>query len=183
MPAKAVFLDLFGSLLEDHGVLDQMDRVKFKHGALQALKDFDAAGYKLFVAVCRTGAPVPDPAYVRAIQQRLRKAFAAAHLSPDKVHFISKVEGPTPDVQPLSPERLRALAAEHGLQLSRSVVIGDLIRDVKVGHAVGSKTVLLVSPDDTPSDDDPDWEEPEYLAESLAEAAALILRTGGHSTP
>lgn len=181
MHGKAVFLDLFGSLVEDHGGFDQADKIKFKPGALQALKEFSDAGYMLFVAVCRTGARVPDPAYVQSIQQRLRKAFAAAHLPPEKVHFLSKVEGPTPEVQPLAPERLRAIAKENGLQLSRCVVIGDLVRDVKVGHAVGAKTVLLVSPDDTPSEDDDDWEEPEYLADSLAEAAEIILHSGSQS--
>jgi len=176
MQGKAIFLDLFGSLVEDHGVFDQADKLKFKHGALQALKEFDAGGYQLFVAVCRTGMPVPDPAFVQAIQQRLRKAVAAVHLSPDKLHFVSKVEGSEPDVQPLSAQRVRALAAQHGLHLERCVVVGDLMRDVKVGHAVGAKTVLLVSQDDTPGEDDAEWEEPEYLVESLAEAAALILR-------
>lgn len=175
MQGKAVFLDLFGSLIEDHGVFDQADKLKFKHGALQALKEFDAAGYQLFVAVCRTGMPVPEPGFVQAMQQRLRKAVAAAHLSPEKLHFLSKVTDSESDVQPLSADRLRAVAAEHGLQLSRCIVAGDLMRDVKVGHAVGARTVLLVSPDDTPGEDDPDWEAPEYLVESLAEAAALIL--------
>ncbi len=181
MERKAVFLDLFGSIIEDHGVLEQADKLRFKNGALKALKALDAAGYLLFVSVCRTGQPVPEPGYVEALQQRIRKAAAAAHLPPDKLHFLSKVEGAEPDVQPLSAERLLTLAITHDLQLSQCIVAGDLMRDVKVGHAVGAKTVLLSSPDDTPVEDDADWDEPEFVVSDLAEAVDRIMHPAGAS--
>ena len=56
---KAVFIDLYGTLIEDHGVAERVAHIKFKPGAIKALKRIEDAGFLAFVSVCHETIAVP----------------------------------------------------------------------------------------------------------------------------
>lgn len=74
------------------------------------------------------------------------------------------------DCRKPKPGMLRCAAAELGIDLSRSWMVGDRWRDVDCGHAAGCATIFI---------DRGYMEElkqkPDFLARNLAEAADIIL--------
>jgi histidinol phosphatase-like enzyme len=175
---KALFLDLFGTLIEDHGVLDSVKDVKFKPGALDAVKQFHDARYVVFISVCRADVPLPPIEYVSALQQEIAQMLSANGLASDNVHFVSRTDRKSVRLRPLSPSAVKRLAREYDVAPSQCVVAGDLMRDVKVGRDAGAQTVLLSSTADSPGFEDVDWIEPDYVLEDLAEAAEHLARSG-----
>ncbi len=172
---KAIFLDLFGTLIEDHGVLEKLDEVVFKPGAIEALKRLEKGGFTAFVSICRTGMPIPERTYVEAMQEYIVLELAAQGLERNAIHFISHIDKQHIDLHPLTADVIRSLQERHELRPSQSVVVGDLMKDVKIGKAVGAATVLLSSADDSPGFVDTEWLEPDYVVEDLAEAADCLV--------
>ena len=68
------------------------------------------------------------------------------------------------------PGMILKAAAAHGIDLTRSYVVGDRWRDVGAGRAAGCSTIFI---DYGYKQDGPNC--PDLVAKSLAEAAALIL--------
>lgn len=68
------------------------------------------------------------------------------------------------------PGMILAAAAEHGIDLARSYVVGDRWRDVAAGRAAGCFTIFI---DYSYQQDGPNF--PHAVAKSLPEAAAIIL--------
>jgi D-glycero-D-manno-heptose 1,7-bisphosphate phosphatase len=71
------------------------------------------------------------------------------------------------------PGLILAAAAEHGIDLTRSYVIGDRWRDVAAGRAAGCSTIFI---DYGYKQDGPNF--PDKVAKSLPEAAAFIIGRG-----
>lgn len=171
---KALFLDLFGTLIEDHGVLDKVNKVVFKKGAVKALLRFTGNKYLVIISICHETMPVPDGEYVLSLQGHILNSLEKHGISREFIHFLSVTRKGT--VRKLTAASVKSVAAEHGIDLSRSYIVGDLMKDVKTGQAVGSRTVLLSSAEDSPAFEDIEWVEPDYIVEDLSEAADVLLR-------
>jgi phosphoglycolate phosphatase-like HAD superfamily hydrolase len=66
------------------------------------------------------------------------------------------------------------LAAEHGVDPSRSWMVGDILDDVQAGRGAGCRTILVDSGNETKWVLTPD-REPHYRAADLADAARYII--------
>ena len=75
------------------------------------------------------------------------------------------------------PGLLIQAAAEHGLRLSDSYLIGDRWRDVEAGRAAGVRTVFL----DFGYQEQKPKQAPDATVSSLSEAAEWILKRGSRS--
>ncbi len=177
----AVFLDLFGTLLEDHGILDRLQKIKFKPGVWHAIKQLEQAHYWVFLSACRAGVPLPDQRYQTALRAHVCTVLAKHGIPPASIHFIVPPGKPGDAIQPLAPEVITATAREHNLDLRHSAIVGDLMCDVQIGHQLGMRTVLICSPDDAPGFEEQDWCEPHHVVETLQEAVEC-LRSPRHAT-
>ena len=173
---KAVFLDLFGTLIEDHGFFEEVADVIFKSGALDFLKKIEAEGFLIFISIFREEDEVPNMKYIESIQNKILYVLKTHSINIDSVSFLSHVDSEQPDLHPLTPVFIRTLERDYKLNLSKSIIVGDLMQDVKIGKTVGAKTVLLSSPDDSPWIQDVDWLEPDFMVASLIEAADKIMK-------
>jgi histidinol phosphatase-like enzyme len=73
-----------------------------------------------------------------------------------------------------APGLLLRAAAEHGIALDQSWMIGDILDDIEAGRRAGCQTVLIDNGNET------EWRvgrrrRPHRVADDLAEAARLIL--------
>jgi len=73
------------------------------------------------------------------------------------------------------PGLLHAAAREHGIDLARSWLVGDILDDVEAGRRAGCRTVLLDVGSET------EWRpsalrKPDVVAKDLLEAAEAIMR-------
>jgi D-glycero-D-manno-heptose 1,7-bisphosphate phosphatase len=151
----AVFLDRDGVLVADDGLLTDPTRFRILPGVPQAMADLHAAG---FVLVMVTNQPVVargmiDEAGLECLHAYLVDLLIAGG-APRLAHLYACPHHPKAEVvayrldcacrKPF-PGMLTRAAAELGLDLPRSVMVGDRITDIAAGAAAGCQTVQVLS--------------------------------------
>jgi D-glycero-D-manno-heptose 1,7-bisphosphate phosphatase len=154
---RAAFIDRDGVLNVDHGYVYRVEDFEWLPGAVQALRQLQAAGYALIVVTNQSG--IARGMYTEAdlaclhrfvdedLQRqgvRLTGIYACPH------HPQATLEAYRQDCNCRKPRPgliLRA-SAEHGLDLARSCLVGDKASDIEAGRAAGVGRCWLVgSPD------------------------------------
>jgi len=136
--------------------------------AAAALKALQAAGYALFVVTNQ-----PDIARDRMSQSSLdaMHAHLCTALPVEAVSACLHDDADACDCRKPKPGQLLSLARRHGLDLSRSWMIGDQDRDIACGRAAGCATVLLTRPYNSGAGAD-------VVVDELWQAACTITGTG-----
>ncbi|MDI9569408.1 MAG: HAD family hydrolase [Pseudomonadota bacterium] len=151
-PSPAVFLDRDGTINEEVGYLDRMDKLRLLPGAAEAVRLINRDGMKAVVITNQSGIGrgMFDEAFVMEVHaemsRRLRKEGAAI----DGYYFcphhptegIGGYRQSCPCRKPAPGMLLRA-AAELAIDLSRSYMIGDMPKDVEAGQRAGGKGILV----------------------------------------
>jgi histidinol-phosphate phosphatase family protein len=181
---RAVFLDKDGTIIENVPYNVDPERIRLNPGADIGLKQLHGAGYLLFVVSNQAGVArgyFPESA-LEAVEARLRVLLAAfgvplAGFTYCPHHPEGSVEGLAMacDCRKPAPGMIVRTAAEHGIDLARSWMIGDILDDVQAGRNAGCRTILIDNGGETKSILSPD-REPHYRASDMAEAARYILR-------
>jgi D-glycero-D-manno-heptose 1,7-bisphosphate phosphatase len=136
-------------------------------GVPQALKSLRDAGFLLIVVTNQ-----PDVA--RGTQTRATVEAMHAHLLAtlplDEIKACYGTDSESCDCYKPKPGMLLEAETQYGIDLSRSVMVGDRWRDVGAGKAAGTFTIFI----------DYGYQErrpelPDATASSLTEAAAVIL--------
>jgi D,D-heptose 1,7-bisphosphate phosphatase len=185
MKNKAVFLDKDGTLVENVPYNVNTDLIRFAKGAEECLSRLDQAGYRIFVVTNQSGvarALFPESA-LQAVEDCIRERMAGIgvhlagfyycpHAAPDELPGSLMCHCRKPE-----PGLLYQAADEHGISLSDSWLIGDILNDIEAGRRAGCHTVLL-RPADEPEGRLRECV-PCSVAEDLAEAAEAILAYNG----
>jgi histidinol-phosphate phosphatase family protein len=182
-PARAVFLDKDGTLIDDVPYNVDPGRIRLAPGAEEGLPLLHGAGYRLIVVSNQSGvahgyfderALVAVEARVRELIRPLGVSLAGFYYCPH--HPAGRVApfARDCDCRKPAPGMLRRAAREHGVALSRSWVVGDILNDVEAGRRAGCRTVLVDNGNET------EWvltpsRTPHGRARDLADAARLIL--------
>ncbi|MGE5264467.1 MAG: D-glycero-alpha-D-manno-heptose-1,7-bisphosphate 7-phosphatase [Acidobacteriota bacterium] len=169
----AVFLDRDGVLnraIQESGHArppDTLDEVEILPGVPEALQALKSRGYWLIVVTNQ-----PDVArgrtsrgVVDAINARLRE-----RLPLDQVLVCYHDDADDCECRKPRPGLVLRAAAEHGIDLSRSYMVGDRWRDIEAGHRAGCRTILVDYAYSEPVDPPPD-----HRVNSLSQAADWIL--------
>ncbi|HEY8609254.1 MAG TPA: HAD family hydrolase [Noviherbaspirillum sp.] len=179
---RAIFLDKDGTLVEDipYNVNPALLELTWQAG--QALQILQQLGYALFVVTNQAGVakglftetalqPIHSRLAERLAQYgvSLRGFYYCPH-SPDGVVARYTTEC---DCRKPMPGMLLRAAQEHGIDLSQSWMIGDILNDVEAGRRAGCRTVLLDNGNET------EWEmsalrAPHLTAPNLYVAATMI---------
>jgi D-glycero-D-manno-heptose 1,7-bisphosphate phosphatase len=177
---RAVFLDRDGTLVEEVPYLHDPALVRLVPGAPAALRELAAAGFALVVVTNQAG--VARGYYgedaVERVHRRLRKLLAAGGVALDGIWYCP--HHPDGTVAELAracrcrkpgPGMLEAAAAELGVDLGASHLVGNHASDVGAARAAGV-TPLFVTTGQAAGRPVPAGVR---SAGSLAEAAAAIL--------
>ena len=170
MSARAVFLDRDGVLVRERGFITAADQLEVLPGAAAGMAVLHRAGFLLVVAtnqsaVARgllTGSALAalHAELARKLKAEDPQAFwDALYACPHHPDF-----GPGCDCRKPAPGMLRRAAAEHGIDLAASWMVGDAPRDLQAGRAAGCRTVAL-----------PPAEGGDLAARDLAEAASRLV--------
>jgi D,D-heptose 1,7-bisphosphate phosphatase len=179
---QAVFLDKDGTLIKDVPYNVDPELIGLTPGAVEGLQGLSAAGYELIVITNQSGVArgyFPESALV-AVEERVRQLLAGVGVPlagfyycphhPDGVvqEFATNCYCRKPE-----PGLLLRAADNHGIDLSQSWFIGDILNDVEAGRRAGCKTVLIDNGNET------EWQlsfgrSPHYIVADLAEAALVI---------
>ena len=186
MSRRAVFLDRDGTLIEEAGYLDRLERLVFFPYTVDAVRVLNHAGFAVVVITNQAGVArgIVEEAFVgeahRHISERLEAGGARIDAFYYCPHYKSgTVEPYVRDCDCRKPEAglLRRAQADLDLDLARSFMVGDRWHDVGAGCAAGIRTVLLRSgvgrrEEAAP----PPGLAPDAVADTLIDAAAWILQ-------
>lgn len=182
-PRPAVFLDRDDTLVVDVPYLTDPAGLRLLPGAARALVDLRRAGFALVLATNQSaiGRGLLTEDGLRAIHDELERLLAAEGATLDAIHHSPHAPRDSGDPADEHPDRkpgpgmlLRA-AAELGLDLSRSWMVGDRISDVRAGLSAGCRSILVGSNATLNDHPAPADEGRTFVAADLAAAAALIL--------
>jgi len=180
---RAIILDRDGTIIVDHGYLDDPAKVEFLPGALEGLRQWRALSHPLIVVSNQSGIGrgVLTTKRVREINARMQELLSAAGAPLDGIYFCP--HGPTDgcDCRKPGSRLVEEAAAELSFEPGDAVVIGDKSSDIELGRRLGAVT-MLVSADGRASDGI--HTEPDYVVASLLEAARITAQLGdGAVTP
>lgn len=172
----AVFLDRDGTLIEDVGYLARPADVRLLDGVVDALRLLNDAAVPAVVITNQSG--IARGFFTEADYERVRAQLGTL-LAAHGVHLDASYHCPHhPDVSGACACRKpgtqlhRRAASDLGLDLRRSLFVGDRWRDVEPALALGGRGILVAGPA-TPPD------EGEYAtrhAESAPTLTAAIER-------
>jgi D-glycero-D-manno-heptose 1,7-bisphosphate phosphatase len=171
MSRKAVFLDRDGvinKIIFREGKPTSprsMDQFEFDTGVPDSLKRLRAAGFELFVV---TNQPDLARGLLTGEALRMMTDRIVAAIPVRAVRICPHDDGDACACRKPRPGMLIELAAEYGVDLAQSYIVGDTWRDTQAGLAAGCKSIILDRPYNR--DDPADWRVPD-----LAAAVALIL--------
>jgi histidinol-phosphate phosphatase family protein len=179
----AVFLDKDGTLVEDVPYNVDPTQVRLAPGAAEGLAALHEAGYALVVVSNQSGVArgrFPEAALL-GVERSLRRLLAAFGVPLAGFYYCPHhPEGAVPAYtmrcacRKPAPGMLHRAAAELGLDLARSWMVGDILDDVEAGRAAGCRTILIDNGNETEWRSGP-GRRPTRVAADLAEAARLIL--------
>lgn len=170
----AVFLDRDGTVIEDRHYLADPEGVALLPGAAEAVARLNRAGLPVILVTNQSGIGRGyfTEASFAAVQARLEAHLAARGARIDGVYHCPHGPEEGCECRKPSPGLFLRAAREHGLDLARSFLVGDRVRDVSPALALGA-TGILVRSGPGPAETPPPGVE---SAGSLAAAADLVLR-------
>lgn len=178
----ALFLDKDGTLLEDLPYNSDPARMRFAAGAAEAIRRLAPLGVPMVVVSNQSGVAFGrfDLAALEDVRERLCAMFAECGAKLEGFHFCPHhPEGSVAeyafrcDCRKPAPGLLYRAASEHGIDLQRSWLIGDILDDIEAGKRAGCRGVLLCNGNET------EWRSglfrvPDHLVRDLDEAARLV---------
>lgn len=177
----AVFLDRDGTLIHDRHYLAEAAGVELLSGAAEAVARLNEARLAVVLVTNQSGIGrglFTEDDYARVHARLVRElARAGAHLD-GAYHCPDAADSDDPDAdrKPGAGMFLRA-ARELALDLPRSWLVGDRVRDVAPAGRLGARAVLVRGPKtEPPGEARLPWV---HEAGSLAEAVEHILRATG----
>ncbi|MGE3268581.1 MAG: D-glycero-alpha-D-manno-heptose-1,7-bisphosphate 7-phosphatase [Chloroflexota bacterium] len=179
----AVFLDKDGTLVEDVPYNVDPVLVRLADDAVEALQTLHRAGYLLVVITNQSGVArgLFAESALPPVRQRLRTLLgevgvplAGFYYCPHHPEGIVDAYAVACACRKPADGLLRQAAHEHGIDLARSWMVGDILHDVEAGNRAGCRTVLLDVGHET------EWEltpgrTPHVVARGLLDAARQIL--------
>lgn len=174
----AAFLDRDGTLIHDAHYLRDPAHVRLLPDVVAPLRRLRDAGYALVVITNQSGIArglLTEQDYL-AVRDRLDALLAADGITLDASYHCPHEPERSGPCECRKPGTLlhRNAARDLGLDVTRSVFIGDRFRDVAPALALGGRGILVPSVD-TPSDEISRAERDAELATTLAHAVALVL--------
>jgi D-glycero-D-manno-heptose 1,7-bisphosphate phosphatase len=145
----AAFLDRDGTIIHERHYIADPDAVELLPGAADALRRLAMAGYALIVVTNQSGIArgLYAEADFHAVQARLEGLLAAAGVALDAVFYCPHHPEYTGACECRKPDlgMYRQAQAALGLDLERSLYIGDRLRDVQPGLALRGRPFLVRS--------------------------------------
>jgi D-glycero-D-manno-heptose 1,7-bisphosphate phosphatase len=153
---KAAFLDRDGVINRDVGYIHRREDFLFLPGIFESCAHLQAAQYRLFVVTNQGGIAkgLFTESQMRALHGwmeeqflqrgiRIEKVYHCPH-HPDGIH--AELAGPCECRKP-KPGMILSAQSEFGVDLRRSVLVGNRESDIEAGIAGGVGTTILVEED------------------------------------
>jgi D-glycero-D-manno-heptose 1,7-bisphosphate phosphatase len=179
MNQGAVFLDRDGTINEEMGYINHLNRFVLLPRAAAAIRRLNQAGLKVVVVTNQSGAArgyFPET-LVEQVHALMEKLLAAGGARVDAIYACLHHPEANCACRKPQPKLIQAAARDLGLDLSRSYLVGDRYMDIQTAQNAGVKGVLVLTgyglgEHEQRSSGSP---APVYVAQDLLEAADWII--------
>ncbi len=180
MTHKAVFLDRDGTINEEVSYLSKIEQLKIIPRAAAAIKLLNDNGFRVIIITNQSGvarnyfsedALKQINEYLMAELTKEGATIHAAYYCPHHPDFGCGCRKP-------NTGNIEKAAEEHDLDLTRSYMVGDTMRDMETGFNANLRTVLVLTgygaEERDKYRDNP--RQPDFVAQDLYEASDWIIR-------
>ena len=191
-PRPAVFLDRDGTIIEESGYLDRLERLVFFPFSVDAIRVLNRAGFAVVVITNQAGIArgIVKPSFVDEAHRFIAARVEAGGGRIDAFYFCPHYpSGTVPafvrvcDCRKPATGMFKQAAAELNLDLPASFAVGDRWHDVAAATAVGARGVLVRTGLGRREEAAPEpGTQPAAIVDDLAAAAAWILEEQRAST-
>lgn len=161
---RAAFLDRDGVINRDVGYVHRWDEFEFLAGVFDAMRRLRAAGYHLVIVTNQSGLArgLFDEAQYGELTGRMLDELARQGIAVEAVYHCPHHPAGTVerwamdcDCRKPAPGMILRAAAEHGLSLADSFMVGDKLSDIGAARAAGVGRAFLVRSEnpECPGDD------------------------------
>ncbi|MBU0480669.1 MAG: D-glycero-beta-D-manno-heptose 1,7-bisphosphate 7-phosphatase [Proteobacteria bacterium] len=184
---RAVFLDRDGTINEQMGYINHLDRFVMLPGVAGAIRRLNEKGIPVFVVTNQSGLArgyFPESLLVE-VHEKMNRELAEGGAKVDGIYICphhpeAKEERFRINCDCRKPKTglFRAAAADYGIDLASSYVVGDRWSDLKAAAACGARGVLVLT-----GYGRGDYQyigptrkvQPDFVAEDLAAAVEWII--------
>jgi D,D-heptose 1,7-bisphosphate phosphatase len=148
----AVFLDRDGTINEEVGYLDRMEKLQLIPGAAEAIRLINKSGMKAVVITNQSGVArgIFTESFVAEINARLQEMLRAEGALIDAFYFCPHhpTEGQVEylkicDCRKPAPGMFLRAAEELRIDPNHSYMVGDTLKDIEAGARAGTRGVLV----------------------------------------
>lgn len=187
MSHPAVFLDRDGTLLEEAGYLDRLDRLVFFPYSVDAVRLLNRANFPVVIVTNQAGIArgIFKEAFVAEAHEYITARLSAGGARVDGFYYcphhpeaVIEQYRKSCECRKPQPGLLRQAATDLDLALDRSFVVGDRWHDLEAGQRVGARGVLVRTGYGRTEERSPrSGVTPTAIVDNLMEAVSWILRT------
>ena len=186
----AVFLDRDGTICEEVGYVNHLDRVQIYPWSAEAIRKLNRAGLAVIIVTNQSGVGRGyfSESLVKQVHMKIALELAANDARLDAFYYCPHHPAATVEeyrkecrCRKPAPGMLEEAAKRFNIDLASSFVVGDSYRDVQLGYQAGAKTVLVMTGYGRGEYEHlrKAWPRlPDMIAENLLEAVGKILGNG-----
>lgn len=151
---SAVFLDRDGTINEEVGYVNHLDRVLLYPWSAEAIRKLNQAEVPVIALTNQSGVARGyfTEELVRKVHEKITQQLAAQHARVDAFFYCP--HHPTAPIEAYriicrcrkpATGMLEEAAARFGIDVGKAWVVGDSIRDIQLGFNAGSRTALVMT--------------------------------------
>jgi D,D-heptose 1,7-bisphosphate phosphatase len=186
MAQRAVFLDRDGTLIEEAGYLDRLDRMVFFPYSVDAVRLLNRAGFAVVIVTNQAGIArgIFKEAFVAEAHRHITARLTAGGARIDGFYYcphhpeaVIEEYRKSCDCRKPQPGLFTRAASDLNLTLDGSFVVGDRWHDLEAGQRVGARGVLVRTGYGKTEEASPSSRvTPSAIVDNVMEAVSWILR-------
>jgi D-glycero-D-manno-heptose 1,7-bisphosphate phosphatase len=179
----AVFLDRDGTIGEETGYVNHIDRFQIFPFAAGAIRQLNQAEIPVIVVTNQSGIArkIFPESLVHQVHKKMIAQLAAEGAWIDAIYYCPHKSEDACECRKPNPGMLQRAAREHGLDLSASWVVGDRYADLEMAFEAGGRGILVMTGYGRGEFEwhRSEWpKQPDALADNLTDAVRHILLNG-----
>jgi D-glycero-D-manno-heptose 1,7-bisphosphate phosphatase len=181
---RAVFLDRDGTIGEELGYVNHIDRFQIFPFAAEAIRELNRAEISVIVVTNQSGIArnIFPESLVHEVHKKMVAELAGGGAWVDAIYFCPHKSEDACECRKPNPGLLHRAAREHGLDLAASWIVGDRYADLEMGHTAGARGILVMTGYGRGEYElhRASWSrQPDAMAENLRDAVRHILQKCG----
>lgn len=152
MPRPAVFLDRDGTLVEEAGYLDRLERLVFFPYSVDAVRLLNRANLAVVIVTNQAGIArgIFKESFVAEAHRHITERLSAGGAGIDGFYYcphhpeaVIEAYRQSCDCRKPQPGLLKRAASDLDIALDQSFVVGDRWHDLEAGQRVGARGILV----------------------------------------